>query len=159
MIREKPMLVLLNKENVEKYAYGVMKCLEVFGSINLTSQEANSILDSKIDNGHLVAIVVENNQVVSTATLLLEKKLIHGGDCAYTDTTHSLIGHLEDVSTLPDCRKQGHARNIIDFLEQKAKELGCYKILADVSIDNFNNFYNGLEYKVQELCIRKDLRG
>lgn len=147
----------LNHYNVAQYAEGVMNCLDAFGTINITNSEAEAVLNSKLQDGHVISIVVVNHQVVSTATMLLEKKLIHGGDRKYTKNDFSLIAHIEDLATLPEHRGKGHARSALKLLEEQAKEMGCYKILADVSISNYNDFYSKIDYKIQELCIRKDL--
>lgn len=149
---------LLDKNNISEYAEGVAECLEAFGKICLDKAYTEHVLRLKIEEGHLIAIKIHKDRVVSTATGILERKLIHGGDSKYTENFSTMILHLEDVSTLPDYRRHNFAQECIDLLEDQAEYFGAYKVILQCSIDNYNNFYSKLGYRLDEISLRKDLQ-
>lgn len=63
-----------------------------------------------------------DNQIVGTATLLLEPKFIH--NCG-------LVGHIEDVVLKKSTQGTGLGKQIVTFLAEKAKLRGCYKVILD----------------------------
>uniref|UniRef100_A0A061R1F9 Glucosamine 6-phosphate N-acetyltransferase n=1 Tax=Tetraselmis sp. GSL018 TaxID=582737 RepID=A0A061R1F9_9CHLO len=66
-------------------------------------------------------------RVVATATLLVERKFIHG--CGK-------VGHIEDVVVDPGYRGQRLGQRLIEDLVGRAKAGGCYKVILDCSEDN-----------------------
>ena len=63
-----------------------------------------------------------DNQIVGTATLLIEPKFIH--NCG-------LVGHIEDVVLKKSTQGTGLGKQIVTFLAEKAKLRGCYKVILD----------------------------
>ena len=148
----------LNVYNVSRCYRGIRECLsEGFGEILSSDEVTVQILLSKISDGHIIAVTVEGNSVVATATGIVEQKLIHGDDPDYTPSGATKVLHIEDVATRKDMRGNGYGAASIRELEEAAREEGCYKIILDASIDNYNRFYHRLGYRESEICLRKNI--
>ena len=65
----------------------------------------------------------------------------------------ALLGHIEDVCVDKEFRNRGYGKNIVNFLINRAKDKGCYKITLDCSISN-KEFYKkcGLEERGLQMC-------
>jgi glucosamine-phosphate N-acetyltransferase len=85
----------------------------------------------------------ENKTVVCAGTLLIEPKMIHN---------YSKAGHIEDIVVHKDYRRRGFGKQLIEFLTNKAKEEGCYKVILDCSLENVQ-FYmrSGYDMKEQQM--------
>jgi len=62
--------------------------------------------------------------IVSTGTVFIESKIIHGGKSA---------AHIEDIIVHEKYRGNGIARCIVETLKSYAEENGCYKIILNCS--------------------------
>ena len=60
--------------------------------------------------------------MVAIATLLIENKLIHNG---------SKVAHIEDVVVDKKFLGKGYGKKMIEFLTEKAKNQGCYKVILN----------------------------
>jgi len=89
------------------------------------------------DHGHLVA----------AGTLMVEQKFIHGG---------SKVGHIEDIVVSHAVRGQGLGRKMVEFLSQRAKDLGAYKVILDCK-EELEGFYNKAGFARNEIQMRKNL--
>lgn len=95
---------------------------------------------------NLVAIVaVIDEVVVGYGTLLIERK-IRGGKA----------GHIEDIVSHPDFRGMGIGRAIIDYLAERAVDLGCYKLVLQCSEAN-RRFYERGGYQQVHVAMQKFL--
>eukprot|EP00879_Flechtneria_rotunda_P018200 GHRR01019090.1.p1 GENE.GHRR01019090.1~~GHRR01019090.1.p1 ORF type:complete len:150 (+),score=25.40 GHRR01019090.1:331-780(+) len=76
-----------------------------------------------------VAVAEDTNtgSLAGTATLMIERKFIHG--C-------SKVGHIEDVVVGQSARGQKLGRRLIDELIQVAAHAGCYKVILDCAEHN-----------------------
>ena len=91
--------------------------------INLIYQ-INSFKKEKIvffdDVLHSIYILKIDNKIVSTARLLIEKKL------------YEPIGHIEDVVTDEAHRSKGYGKILINYLKNIAfNKFNCYKIVLN----------------------------
>ena len=76
---------------------------------------------------HRHVFVIEDEvtaKIVATATVLVEKKLIHG---------MRSVAHIEDVVVHPSMRKKSLGKLIIDYCVRFAEEEDCYKCILDCS--------------------------
>lgn len=89
------------------------------------------------DSDHLVAVAVLREQIVGTASLLIEHKIIHDG---------GLAGHIEDVAVATDFQGYCIGTALIKYLLNMAKERGCYRTTLDCQ-ESLIGFYSrmGLE--------------
>ena len=69
-----------------------------------------------------VWIIEDKDEIVGTATLLFEQKLIHN---------FGIVAHIEDVVISKNFRRQNYGKILIEYLIKKAKEKTCYKIILN----------------------------
>ena len=92
--------------------------------------------------------VYENEGVVEgTATVFIEKKLLHGG---------SSVGHIEDVVVNNKKRLKGVGKALIERCVEYAKQQNCYKVILDCADHNIP-FYESCGFSVSCRCMRVDL--
>lgn len=136
----------LKKKNLNRYLNGLLECLGAFGQTKLTRAQAAPILNEKTRHGHIVLVAVLYDQVIGTATLILEPKFLRSG---------SIVGHIEDVAVLEAHRKSGVGRMLIEKLCKIAKKNNCYKVILDCADKNVH-FYEECGFHKHENCMRKD---
>src|SRR6478609_8754792 len=89
-------------------------------------------------------IVIENvpvGKIVACGTMLLERKFIH--NCG-------MVGHLEDVVTLPEVRGMLFGKAIIDGLTSISSHLGAYKTILDCNAKNVTFYAAKCNYVLKE---------
>ena len=67
-----------------------------------------------------------------------------------------LVGMIEDVEVLEEHRGKGFGKKVILELIEKAKELGCYKVILDCSDHNIS-FYSLLGFELWQNSMRLDI--
>lgn len=77
----------------------------------------------------------DSNQIVATATIILEYKLRYNRPC----------GHIEDVATHPNHRHKGYASAMVGHCVEWAKKRECYKIKLNCE-DKLVDFYKSLGF-------------
>jgi len=120
---------------------------------NLTVAEDMDFEDMKkilleIENQNsYIYIAKKGKEIIGTATLLVERKFIHGG---------GKVGHIEDVAVGKEYEGNGVASNIIDVLIEIAREKECYKIILDCK-DKLIPFYEKFGFSHSDNCMRLNL--
>jgi glucosamine-phosphate N-acetyltransferase len=111
---------------------------------HITSIKFSNILD-KIQSQIWVIEDIQSNKIVASASILLEQKIIHEG---------GIVAHLEDVIVDQSYRGNQLGKKLIEFIVQKARESGAYKIIADCKPELLS-FYskNGFEKKGEQIAI------
>lgn len=120
---------------------------------NISSKDVSSV-ESKytsfltnISNNpnHHIYIGVIDEEVVCSGTLLIEPKVIHN---------FSNAGHIEDVVVFKKHFRKGYGKLLLQFLTNKAKQEGCYKVILNCSLQNIP-FYTKCGYHItnQEMAI------
>ncbi len=94
-----------------------------------------------------ISVIIVDNLIVGTITLLIEPKIIHGG---------SKVGHIEDVVVDKDYRGLGLGTVLINHAVDVAKKMGCYKVILDCSNDMVK-FYQKNGFEPKGVCMRLDL--
>lgn len=95
---------------------------------------------------HVVAVAVVDGRVAGTATMLVERKFIHGG---------GLAGHIEDVAVAADSQGRGIGRRLVEYLLDVAGKQGCYRTTLDCQ-DGLATFYNKLGFRRHGEAMRFD---
>lgn len=94
----------------------------------------------------LTYVITINDEIISTATIIFEKKLRYNKLCA----------HIEDVGVHKDYRGQGYGKMIVDYVVGVAENKECYKIKLCCSDKNVG-FYSKLGFHVSSNGMEKVL--
>ena len=92
----------------------------------------------------LFVAVSDDSEIIGSTTLLIEQKFIHDG---------GKVGHIEDVVTRNGYEGFGIGSSLINRSVQFAKQIGCYKVILECSIQNVP-FYTKLGFKQHEVSMR-----
>lgn len=107
---------------------------EVWNITEITQETLNKFLS----NDNHMFVVEDDGQIIGSATLHLQQKLIRNG---------GISGLIEDVVIREKYRGQNIGSKLIESLITKSKELGCYKVILScfperVSFYERNGFFN-----------------
>jgi len=91
-------------------------------------------------------LLMENNVIAATGTVLFEQKFIHD---------NSFLGHIEDICVKSQHQGKGYGKKMIDKLVQRANEKGCYRVILDCSPE-VKDFYQKCGFEVRGIqMVRK----
>lgn len=90
------------------------------------------------NDNHFTIVVTEIGctDIIGTATLLVEPKLIHN---------MSKVGHIEDVVVDSHYRGKHIGKIMLEHLVDKSEKLGCYKVILDCDEKNVP-FYSKCDF-------------
>lgn len=123
-----------------------VKVLNDLAETKFDYDELCKVYDLRSKFGIRTYIAVRDSELVGTISAIMEPKFIHGG---------SIVCHIEDVVVKKDTQGSGVGKLMMDYIEQMAKAMGCYKIILDCSDDNIP-FYEKCGFKRYENCMRRD---
>lgn len=126
--------------------------LECVGSLN-----SNNALVSSVEQiGVVVGLrptnvltfvgILDDGKIVSTATIIMEKKLRYQRLCC----------HIEDVAVRPEYRGKGYGKEMMDFCLKVAKANNCYKVKLNCS-EKLISFYESCGFKENSVGMVLDL--
>lgn len=92
---------------------------------------------SNRSNNITTYVLVDDNKILSTATVIFEKKIRYQRLCC----------HIEDVGVDPDYRKKGYGKLIVEHCIMVAKAKDCYKVKLCCSDKNVT-FYDKMGFVV-----------
>lgn len=125
---------------------GILVCLESLAEVGCTVHVSQSVFICQLRCDHQPYVALIGDEVVGTATLLLQRKFIHGG---------GLAARIEDVAVRRDKQRQGIGTALVQELVRVAKELGMYKITLACSEVNAG-FYTRLGFRCHEIEMRME---
>jgi glucosamine-phosphate N-acetyltransferase len=96
---------------------GLLETLKEVWTINDITEES---LNNWVQNDNHMVVAVLNDEIVGTATLHIQKKLIRNGGVA---------GLIEDVAVRENLRGQNIGQLLIQKILEKARNLNCYKVI------------------------------
>ncbi len=99
---------------------GVLECLAALAPVNLTVEEAIKVYQLQLKRGVRLYVADDGKQVVGTASLVLEPKLIHGGRMA---------ARIEEVAVRTSHQRQGVGTALVKRLLDDARNIGAYKVV------------------------------
>ncbi|MEX0716767.1 MAG: GNAT family N-acetyltransferase [Planctomycetaceae bacterium] len=135
-------------DDAERGLLKVLDQISATGVAELSPERARTLIAEMAARGvEHVWVAVRDGRVVGAATLIVERKLIHGGGRA---------GRIEDVVVDQRLRQRGIGRLLIERLCELAAELGCYKIVLCCDASNMG-FYERCGFRPHEVGMRKDL--
>lgn len=100
-----------------------------------------------LDENKKIFVWEYDGEIVGTASVLIEHKLLHYGSC---------IGHIEDVVVDKNTRQRGLGKGLIEACVNFCRKSGCYKIVLDCSDHNVP-FYQSCDFYGAGNCMRMDL--
>lgn len=134
-------IMALDESTQDKYIKQYMQCVGVLNKSDCVVQDVRSIRDSvryrQKDQKDVITYlgIVEDN-VVATATILLEVKLRYNRMCC----------HIEDVATSIKDRGKGYGKQIVEHCVAVAKANNCYKVKLNCE-DSLISFYGCLGFE------------
>lgn len=138
---------LLKEKDLENGFLETLKDLTIVGDIAEDIERAKQIFRSDDNHKYTLVAINEKEEVVGSASVLIEQKFIHNGSC---------VGHIEDVVVKNTYRKQGIGRELIEECIEIAKNNNCYKIILDCDVHN-QDFYSKLGFYKKCICMRFSL--
>jgi glucosamine-phosphate N-acetyltransferase len=121
--------------------------LSSLAEVRLTPAEAAEILSERRRAGIRTYAARAGAEVVGTASLLVERKFIHGG---------GRVGHIEDVAVRRGFQKQGIGAALVRHATEQARKLGCYKVILSC-FEKVAPFYEELGFRRHDLGMRIDV--
>lgn len=97
----------------------LIACLKEVWFIDKIDQD---FLEEYLKNDNHVFVIVEGEEIVGSATLHLQKKLIGNG---------SIAGFIEEVVVKEKYRNKKYGELLINHLLSEAKNFGCYKVVLN----------------------------
>ena len=125
---------------------GILQCLEALAPVEISAQAAYHVWEEMVRRSGMLYVVQVDARVVGTATLILERKLIHGGGVA---------ARIEDVAILKEEQRKGYGTLLVAYVAQEAKDCGAYKVTLSCSKDH-ERFYERIGFKCYETEMRID---
>ena len=122
------------------------KYLDLLSQLTEVNKEKISFVDfcnfiDKLNENHHIIVIIHNNKIVASGTLLIEDKIIHG---------MSKVGHIEDIVVDSNSRGLGLGKKIISYLTNLAKENNCYKVILNCNEENCK-FYQKCGFVKKEI--------
>lgn len=105
-----------------KTAAEILRCTAVMQALRAQLNEENivPIISGMIDRGYHLICIEENNKAVCAA--------------GYRFTEHLAWGkaiYIDDLSTLPEARQKGYARQLLDYICEQARLHQCREVHLD----------------------------
>ncbi len=118
---------------------------ELTKTSNCTYDEFINRIKQMESQNSFIYVIEDNNTIIATGKLLIEYKL---------HNNLSNMGHIEDVVVSKKYRGNNFGKLLIKKLIDKARELNCYKVVANCNEDNII-FYEKCNMKIKgtEMCI------
>jgi glucosamine-phosphate N-acetyltransferase len=127
----------------DDYYIGYLNVLSDLTKVGTISKEKWLERYIKISSNPFIEIWVIHdtvaNEIVGTATLLVEPKFIH--ECG-------TVAHIEDLVLSKRTHGTGLGKKIVTFLAEQAKIRGCYKAILDCTKETIG-FYEKCGFTVK----------
>ena len=86
-----------------------------------------SLFDKVVDNDNLIFVAEDKGEIIGSIILHLQQKFIRDG---------GLASFIEEVIVRKEYRGKGIGEMLVSKAIEKAKELGCYKVILQCSDEN-----------------------
>ena len=128
----------LERSDYDKGYLGLLSQLTKVGDYSKAKYESHFDAMKQMTGCHYVVVIEDTEiaKVVANATLVIEKKFIHGAVNR---------GRIEDVVVDKDYRKLHFGSFLLELLTVLSRELGCYKVTLDCKSE-MEGFYQKFGY-------------
>ena len=123
------------------------KLITTFRPTEFTHDQFERFVNS-LGDAHQVWVLESDSQILATATLIYETKLIFNV---------SINAHVEDVCVHPDWRSKGIGSRIMNKLFEEAESRGCRKLTLVTSRET-SDFYIKNGYEVRGVHMSRILK-
>jgi glucosamine-phosphate N-acetyltransferase len=123
---------------------GFVETLTALAPVDLTREELEAIHQMRKAAGVQTWVMSDEDQVIGTASLLVERKFIRRG---------GWVGHVEDVAVRSENAGQGIGSALVEHITAEACRLGCYKVILNC-LDHLIPFYSRLGYRRHDSGMR-----
>lgn len=119
--------MIIRSISVDDYNKGYFELLE-----QLTKCSKPDYVDwysfiTYLNSYHIIMVIEDNNKIIATGTLLVEKKIIHN---------MGLVGHIEDIVIDKNYRGSGLGKQMVKYLMDLSEDKGCYKTILNCTQKN-----------------------
>lgn len=122
-----------------------LNLLSQFRDIQLMSFEDFEKIYHNVNKTTDIYVYKENDTMIGCVSIIIEQKFINN---------NGRVCHIEDFVIHKDHRNKGIGTKILSFVKEKAKSLGCYKVILNcnkhlVSFyekNDFTIYSNGMKY-------------
>jgi glucosamine-phosphate N-acetyltransferase len=121
--------------------------LETYKEVWWVTEISEESLNNYLSNNNYMVVCEDNGVIIGTATLHIQHKLIRNGGIA---------GLIEDVAVRESYRGNNIGSKLIEHLTNKAKELGCYKVILSCFPERVN-FYERNGFINESITMRHNL--
>lgn len=120
--------IIIRELDIKDFKNGYIETLNELSPINTKDNNLIDLYYTLFYNmdDYFFYVAVIGDMVVGCATLFVERKYIHNG---------GLSGHIEDVVVREGYRGGDIGSMLVKKLIDKAKQVGCYKVLLDCGCD------------------------
>ena len=119
--------IVIRELEIHDLENGFIQTLSELSEINISLKDAEILFLYFFENNDYYIYIVEyDDMVIGAATLFIERKFLHNG---------GLSGHIEDVVVRKKYRDMDIGKQLVMRLIEKAKEVGCYKVVLDCGCD------------------------
>ena len=125
------MIILLNENYLDEY-YNLIK--QLVSNINYDKKK---LIDYYRNNNKKIYLLVKDNKIVGTGSLLIEKKIYHN---------FRNVSHLEDIVIDSNFRGKKYGKELINNLvDISYNDFNCYKVILNCSKKNIK-FYEKCDF-------------
>jgi glucosamine-phosphate N-acetyltransferase len=131
---------------IKEDIYDIIEFLKLMSEFKTSQQEYFDIWNDIFDQNfnHYLAARIDG-KIVGIGSVVISTRL-RGGK----------IGHIEDISTLPNHRRKGVGKAIVNSLYEIAKKNGCYKVTLECKKHNVF-FYEKCDYDKSGIAMKRNI--
>jgi glucosamine-phosphate N-acetyltransferase len=137
--------MIFREFEIEDINKGLLETYQEIWKLDYINSE---IITNFLKNDNLMYVCEYNNQIIASATLHLQKKIIRNG---------GIVGMIEDVIVRESFRNNKIGEKLINHLVEKCKEIGCYKIILSCFEERVN-FYKRCGFYEESKTMRINLK-
>lgn len=116
----------IQKDDYYKNHLELYKQLTTYDFKLINKNDYDKFIDN-LNNNHQIFVIIDNNKVIASGTILIENKLIRN---------LCKLAHIEDIVIDINYRKFGLGKKLINYIINYAKNENCYKITLDCNDNN-----------------------
>ena len=126
---------------------GFLKALETLSPVNADETRLMEAFLDRQKQGVKTFVAVEDDEVLGTASLLIEQKFTH---------VAGRVGHIEDVAVRPSQQRQGIGSALVLHCVDEAIKQNCYKVVLETALETVP-FYIQAGFRQHEIGMRLDI--